>query len=227
MNNIAAIIDKAFNMKSKFYSFFLVLLSIGCVTTSGVVQAECRLPDEAFYSLSGKDLARVLKFHDRIRTSEAKAKPQPAPKHPAVPPIPPDLGSPNGGGSNGYINADEYSNYCSALFSWITDTYNSAFCHLKHAIVEQDLAEHVDCLSSYPGSPKNLRNLIRVYSVATDDEPLQAILQQVYDDLANYIGEETICREPATMEQYQEEISNFVRAKAKLDREIEEYSERY
>lgn len=185
--------------------------------------AHCRLQEATLGSLQTQDRQRIDVFHQRVKTAEYELQRTIVWQEvriivppPVVPPT--DDGS---GGSFGDLNYEPDS--CAALYDLIADTYNSVFCHLKAHAENQDVSEHIMCLSSYPGMPTKVSNAMRVYSVATDDEPLSAFLKEVSDDLVDLIGEEFVCDGSTTNQEYARNVIDFKRAQYVLEGKMAEY----
>jgi len=210
------------NVHARYLLAVLIVMSTACANVS---LAHCRLTDEQRAALSVSDRQKLDTFDQRINASATTVNQQLSPAtQPArirLPPPPPPQEPPPTGATQPLQSSID----CEALLKWITDVYNSAFCHLKHSTDEESKSDHVECLANYPGNPAALRASIKAYSITTDSEPAKAFRDELLVELTDLAGKTAVCEGTATPDEFNRSVDAFFKAKLQLDKKLDEYDQ--
>lgn len=206
----------------------IIALTASLYLVSGDAVAHCWIGNEAAASLSTTRSSQLLDYRARhtviqrqvrvMARSSASFKPMPQPAPVRIPPPPPGTGS-NGGDPFEPSVIGTFDS-CSLLFGLVTDTFNSAYCHVKTMAEDGSPGDQVMCLASYPGSPDAVRHLADGITIARASDPGKAAAQLALDKLTTFLGEEFVCDGTTTYEEFFQNHQAFLYSKKKFEDEV-------
>jgi len=212
----------------------LLLVSVVALfcLSSNKVEAHCWIGWKAENSLQEGQRKQLLAYRTRhdlivreVRTA-ASSKPSYKPATQGAPAIPPPPVFTDGVGGDG-LDPQAFStlNSCSALFGLITDTFNSATCHVEATVEQGSTTDQLECLTRYPGSPTAVRNFADGIEITTADDPSREAFELMVDKLTAFLGEEFVCDKTTTHEEFAQKYRTFQQAKTQFEKDLENVQE--